>query len=333
MGSYIILESEVYKDAISRVYKENQGTKDPLKEKLDDLPVPEWIKQETINKCKNLLAIEKLFEERGMVLDEEELEELSRKNKAEWKKTGPALEKQGIGAESLLRNATIALKKEKLRDDIYGPSGEKAVGNSELEQWYKDAYIKYASYSKYCSHPGKNGTSPAPYTDEEKQQEEEKFKEYIEILNSGKKSVEELGKEIAKKERDEQKGDTPEDDKKEEEEVQSSMTETSSPLDKTYLPEEINKELNNLEVGKTTYTKTKDGNTLYLLQKQDISEEAKEKSEDEDERKKLIAEMKSEEYNQYLKDSLAQMDFQVNGRGIAKFPPSMFDTDKKKKKK
>lgn len=113
---------------------------------VEGVGVEEWVKNKTIELCKEHTAVDALFESRGLTLSEEEKEEIDQYVFSAWNEEnmyvqyiygvnilGDYYEKLGIGEQSFEACYTNSYKKDALFENIYGEGGEKAVSAEELD--------------------------------------------------------------------------------------------------------------------------------------------------------------------------------------------------------
>jgi hypothetical protein len=333
MGLYIFNEQMAYYEASQKIKQEKPSAKNVLKEKLEEKPANDWIRDKAIEKTKEDLATEELFDEMGLSLSEEETQTIDQQVDMNWKQQDKTLEKLGIGKESLRRSITIMKKHEKLFEATYGKEGTKAVTDEDLIKYHSENNTKYAYIEKPLSHepePAKKeeGTEegaaeeaadsapkePTPFTEEEIAAVAAQFAGYVESLNKGAK-IEDIAAKFKESEKSEE---------------DPLITQTSK-NDKISLPDEVKTKLSELEPGKAVAVKTEDD--YYLVLRQDVTEESNKKVQDETERETLLKEMKTEDFDALIAERVQNMSFSVNSGGINGFPPSIFEPKKKKSSK
>ncbi|MDR1253969.1 MAG: hypothetical protein LBJ95_03015 [Oscillospiraceae bacterium] len=318
-GSFILLEMDAYYAAGQKVSEANPNAKDVLKEKVDDQPANEWIRNKAIDEGKFLLAIKKLFDENGLSLTDEEQKKAENAGIKQWRSRGKTFEDLGVGKDSFLEaKSIIPAKKDKLFEAIYGKDGSNPVNDENLKSYYEDNYTHYTTLSKLLTNPAQDGgQAPQPLTDEEKAAAKAKFDEYVNKLNDG-EDIKNIASQFKTDEA-----------MKEEEDPLMSLTEKS---DQLTLPEAANNKLKELEIGKAAVVEVEADSTLYLIQKQDVKTKSSEMLEDATERDSVLHEQSKANFDELIKDQVSQMDISVNYAAINQHPPSIFQPKNKKKK-
>ena len=150
-GIYIYYQSNALNDAVTAL-EEEQPELDMYAEDfvLEDqtvggLNINEWVKNKTIEYCREYVAVNKLFNEYGLSLSDEELSEINTNTNTLWTEEnmyaqyiygvdamGEYYESIGIGKESYKDISTAGYKRSAIFDHLYKEGGSLAVSADEL---------------------------------------------------------------------------------------------------------------------------------------------------------------------------------------------------------
>ncbi|MBQ8411832.1 MAG: hypothetical protein IJX15_08925 [Ruminiclostridium sp.] len=150
-GIYIYYQSNALNDAVTAL-EEEQPELDMYAEDfvLEDqtvggLDINEWVKNKTIEYCREYVAVNKLFDEYGLSLSDEELSEINTNTNTLWTEEnmyaqyiygvdamGEYYESIGIGKESYKDISTAGYKRSAIFDHLYKEGGSLAVSADEL---------------------------------------------------------------------------------------------------------------------------------------------------------------------------------------------------------
>ncbi|MGN0701086.1 MAG: hypothetical protein ACI4J8_08805 [Oscillospiraceae bacterium] len=171
-GIYLSGVMSAYGDAYEKVSeaREEQGltseVEDLFKESIDGKPVSDWVKEEALNQVKRSVAIQKLCEENGIALSDEEANEINAEINQMWTEEsfyaqylygtntiGEYYEGVGIGKDSLRESFTVSNLYQKLFMHYYGEGGLTPVSDADLNAYLKENYasafvleLKYTDY-------------------------------------------------------------------------------------------------------------------------------------------------------------------------------------------
>lgn len=150
-GIYIYFQSNALNDAVTAL-EEEQPELDMYAEDfvLEDqtvggLDIDEWVKNKTVEYCREYVAVNKLFDEYGLSLSDEELSEINTNTNTLWTEEnmyaqyiygvdamGEYYESIGIGKESYKDISTAGYKRSAVFDHLYKEGGSLAVSADEL---------------------------------------------------------------------------------------------------------------------------------------------------------------------------------------------------------
>ncbi|MBS7370507.1 MAG: hypothetical protein KIG62_10315 [Oscillospiraceae bacterium] len=171
-GIYLSGVMSAYGDAYEKVSeaREEQGltseVEDLFKESIDGKPVSDWVKEEALNQVKRSVAIQKLCEENGIALSDEEANEINAEINQMWTEEsfyaqylygtdtmGEYYDGVGIGKDSLRESFTVSNLYQKLFMHYYGEGGLTPVSDADLNTYLKENYasafvleLKYTDY-------------------------------------------------------------------------------------------------------------------------------------------------------------------------------------------
>lgn len=171
-GIYLSGVMSAYGDAYEKVSeaREEQGltseVEDLFKESIDGKPVSDWVKEEALNQVKRSVAIQKLCEENGIALSDEEANEINAEINQMWTEEsfyaqylygtntmGEYYDGIGIGKDSLRESFTVSNLYQKLFMHYYGEGGLTPVSDADLNAYLKENYasafvleLKYTDY-------------------------------------------------------------------------------------------------------------------------------------------------------------------------------------------
>ena len=140
---------------------------------VESTPVEEWIKNKTIEHCRNYVAVNKLFDEYGLSLTSKETAEINSYITSVWTEEnsyaqyiygvdviGEYYESLGIGEQSYKDVTTMTYKQETIFEHIYGEGGTQAVPADEVDM---QVALNYALVKSFEIDPNVN--SPQDYLD------------------------------------------------------------------------------------------------------------------------------------------------------------------------
>lgn len=328
MGSYICLLSGAYSEASKKLgestYESSNNGSYILNKMIEDKKASDWIKEKAIKECKDMISIEKKFQEMGLSLTDDEIQQAQMYTDKIWAEYGKAYEKLGISKDSYNKVANLlGYKKQKLFMAIYGTDGTEAVSDEELQKYYKEnnanvSVIKKSlnktSDSSQESENDENQDDDMPkdnsMTVEEVQALKKKFDEYASNINSGSKTISDIGETF-----------------KAEENLETDpvSTKTVSLKQQSYsmYPDEVTEAIKSLDVSKAKSIRA--GDDFYLIVKNDFPSEDLEKIKTDPQRLNVVYEMKNEDFEKMISDLSSSNEYQINNLGINKHSPSIFE--------
>ena len=304
---------------------------------IDGKSTSDWVKDETLRLVKEFVAVQRMCDEKGIVLDESETDELNETVKGVWDVSsyyyqylygfdtaGEYFETLGIGRESYKQIVMTEMLKSKLFDTIYGKDGEKPVPDEELNAYIKE---KYAA-AEMLELPYKNYKGEALTSDSDKKAVDDEAEKYAERLNNGESIVDVKYDFDLKTEQDSVRSqaesyydDSPVEGKTRDEYVEEQVSDVS--VDKAESDEDIityiNKENNSLDEdileyilaaednGKATVFKTDE--SVFVIARLDIT---KRESWLDDNRNSALQSLKADDFTAFIDEYAANYEVTAN---------------------
>lgn len=190
-GMYLLQQYNAYDKAKSEV---EDTSKDVLSQKVDDVNAKKWIHDETLKSSKEYVAVQKLAEEHGVTLSDDDVSMIE-SALSSWDSSGSfeAYAENGIGKDTFydfLENQTL---KNNLFDKLYKEDGDQFVTDEELKTLYNE---KYAILDTITI-PLYEQDGVTRVNDETKKQIEDKTQEIVNELQSGAKTPDTIKSDIA----------------------------------------------------------------------------------------------------------------------------------------
>lgn len=336
IGTYIYYMSGAYGYAQNQLTTKAQEKADPSKpteptdpydlfnQKIEDkngdkVNAREFIIKEAEKACKNLLSVNKTFDDLGLKLTDTQIEAAQKNTNDAWMYYGKNYEKLGIAKESFYQAEYLfAAKYEEIFKATYEKGGSKEVAEDDIMDFYLDEYTSYSYYpvNLYESKPSEDGqtsVSSALKDDEIKKIKDDLNKGAKEI-NSGDKTFEEFTKEYNKANK-----------------ITTDPTVTNAEvLADSSIGEEIKKAIEKLENNEaSTITVGKDSSAvMYVVYKGDIKDTVK------DDFAKttsysVLQKMKAEEFGDDMQKLAENYKCEKNEAAINKYQPEMLVTTTK----
>lgn len=152
-GIYIYYSYAAYSEAISTIQEQNEDLdttdNDLVKEQIiDGVDTLTWIQNKTMEYCKEYVAVQKDFEEKGLSLTKEETDDVEQYVSSAWETNGEIFERNGISEASVKDVLASTYKSSELFLYYYGVDGEKGVTEDELKDYYidNDARVRYIQF-------------------------------------------------------------------------------------------------------------------------------------------------------------------------------------------
>ncbi|MCM1164618.1 MAG: hypothetical protein NC299_10300 [Lachnospiraceae bacterium] len=191
-GIYLSFQQSAYNEAYEKISEESGDDSsstsevDVFAQTIEGKSASEWIKEQTLDEVRKFVAVQRLCEEKGIALSDEELSEINSDIKSTWDEenfyvqymygfntAGEYYESLGVGIESLREIRKANELSDKLFLRYFGSDGETPVTTEELNEHLTENYavMKYISIA---------------YADDDaKAQANEAAEAYAERLNGG----------------------------------------------------------------------------------------------------------------------------------------------------
>ena len=152
-GIYIYYSYQAYIEATSTIQKQNSDLDTTDEEvvkaqTIDGKDAETWIKDRTMEYCKEFVAIQKDFDAKGLELSTEQTNQVKNYISSAWDSSGKTFEKNGIAESSVQDIFLSTYKEQELFQHYYGVDGEKGVTEDELKEYYEDndARVRYITF-------------------------------------------------------------------------------------------------------------------------------------------------------------------------------------------
>ena len=152
-GIYIYYSYQAYTEATSTIQKQNSDLDTTDEEvvkaqTIDGKDAETWIKDRTMEYCKEFVAIQKDFDAKGLELSTEQTNQVKNYISSAWDSSGETFEKNGIAESSVQDIFLSTYKEQELFQHYYGADGEKGVTEDELKEYYEDndARVRYITF-------------------------------------------------------------------------------------------------------------------------------------------------------------------------------------------
>lgn len=319
IGTYIFYNYMAFYDASTRV---KNGTGDFLDQKLKDDDEKEWVARDYIKSivdedCKYHLYTNKVFNDMGLKLTNQQVAEYKANADSVWTNAKASLESYGISKDSFVSAYTEnGAKLETIFKAIYQEGGEKEVSVDELKKYYTENYVNYSYFSVplYTSSKDDDGNSvEEKMSDKEIKAVKNNLQKYVDAINSGTSYSDEIKVYM----------------KDYKVESDPSYTATNI-LEKAGLPEDVQTALEGMKDNEAKYIVVgEDGKSplCYLIYRGDIQSEAKNLDTDEDLKYATLSNMKSEEFQDDMMAAAKEYKCEINTDAIEKYPCDMFITE------
>lgn len=184
-GIYIYFSYDAYMRALEKIKADGVDTEDKKavkKAKVENVPILEWVQNETTKQLSKFVAVEREFEKLQLTLSEEELVEIKQNAANFMDSYGEIFENNGIGEQSIKDVITSSYKGEAVFKKYYDIGGL----NSVTEKQLKDYYLDNNARVKYIEMALSDGAGN-PLEGKDKEERIEMAEEYLQRLKDGEK--------------------------------------------------------------------------------------------------------------------------------------------------
>lgn len=201
-GIYLSFQQSAYNEAYSKIQEQNGSDDsssdtseiDVFSESIEHKSASEWIKEQTINNVRKFVAVQKVCEEYGITLTDDEIKEMNNDLQSTWDEEnfyvqytmgfntlGEYYESFGVGIDSMKEIRKANALSDKLFLHYYDTEGMYPVTKDEINTYLTENYAAV----KMLTLEYKDASGKALETDEAKQEIRDKAKVYADRLNSG----------------------------------------------------------------------------------------------------------------------------------------------------
>ena len=299
----------------------------------DDAPMKaeQWIVERAKKICRTMLAVEDDAKTYDIKISSDILSSIDAAAESDWT-LGPnyqyyaALGYASTPYESLLYPLGVSFDSFKysyyianqlqyeLFCKLYKEGGDKAVSDEELKEFFYDNYTsyKYFTVSLTNTEEDEDGNSSAvAMTDSEKKAIKKQIQAYIDDVNSGEKTWDDIRAEYME-------------DKELESDPSYANTEV---LENSTVSDEVKELLADLAEGKADMVEVGSDTSavLYVVYKTPLADVEEDNLGTDDAAEAVLIQYKSDEYAEYLEEKAAAMSISENTSVINKYKPKMFE--------
>lgn len=283
----------------------------------------QWIKDDAQKKCLNFLAVEKGMKDEGASVDEATQQAADEQAKTYWNvgqyanygyimPMSKELEPYGISYDSFRYcTSQYSVNYSALFAKLYGEGGSQEVSDSELEDYFIENYVDYSyiPVQLYEASTDEAGESTnVALSDEKIADYTAELEGYVKDINDG-KSYDDVVSAYTEKH----------------ELSQSPAVDNTEQLESVSAGDQIKDALKELGNNKAVTVKVGEGDTgmLYLVYKRNSADSAKDYLESETNRAGVLNTMKKDDFEDYLKKIVEDLDYEKNS-AVDGYDPKMF---------
>ena len=283
----------------------------------------EWIKDDAQKKCLNFLAVEKGMKDEGASVDEATQQAADEQAKTYWNVGQYAnygyimpmskdLEPYGVSFDSFRYcTSQYSVNYSALFAKLYGEGGSQEVSDSELEEYFIENYVDYSyiPVQLYEASTDEAGESKSVALSSDKIAEyNSEFEGYVKDINDG-KSYDDVVSAYTEKH----------------ELSQSPAVDNTEQLESVSAGDQIKDALKDLGNNKAVTITVGEGDSgmLYLVYKRNSADSAKDYLESETNRAGVLNTMKKDDFEDYLKKLVEDLDYEKNS-AVDGYDPKMF---------
>lgn len=151
-GVYIAYLMDAYTEAKDKI----DSTKDTWEQTIEDVSVEQWIVNRAVERAKQYIAVNIMYDELGMTLDTEADKVIKNQANIAWEQEQETFEKNGVAFSSVQKLAENNYKAEKLFNHFYEVDGVEAVSEETIQEYFYDNYakVRLMSFSKVDMNTG-----------------------------------------------------------------------------------------------------------------------------------------------------------------------------------
>ena len=283
----------------------------------------QWIKDDAQKKCLNFLAVEKGMKDEGASVDEATQQAADEQAKTYWNVGQYAnygyimpmskdLEPYGVSFDSFRYcTSQYSVNYSALFAKLYGEGGSQEVSDSELEEYFIENYVDYSyiPVQLYEASTDEAGESKSVALSDEKIADyTAELEGYVKDINDG-KSYDDVVSAYTEKH----------------ELSQSPAVDNTEQLESVSAGDQIKDALKDLGNNKAVTITVGEGDSgmLYLVYKRNSADSAKDYLESETNRAGVLNTMKKDDFEDYLKKIVEDLDYEKNS-AVDGYDPKMF---------
>ena len=323
-GSWIYNTYQSYNEAMNKIQEANKDNEDFdaqlidfKKEKIEDKVAIDWIFDDAKDKCISLLTVEKLAQDKNLVIDESQMKmtgdmylqyyyNASDESKAFYERLGVS---EDSFSESVTRYGFIY---QELFEKIYGKDGEKEISDADVQKYYADNYISYY-YIAYSLKTTDDEGKAVDMDDAAKEKATANFNKYRNMINNDKKKTADVEEQYKK-------------DFEAESVPSSSNKMLKTDFDESTLSDDLKKAIKENKAAQASVTTIDD--TLYFIYTDNMTELAKKIKYSEDaaegetdyiDKFNVVFSMKKDEFESYLEEEKGKLKYETNDQCISAY--------------
>ncbi len=286
IGAYIFYLNSAYSEARGKVSTETDVLEGQIKyEKTGEtLDGKTWVENRALDYVRAYYYVNDKFDELGLEFTEEDKSDAQTNTDSMWSYYKTTMEDLGIAKESYHLAFTVYnAKYQRVMEAMYGEGGEFEVSQDELKDYFTENYYSYEYFYAPLTKTDDDGNS-VNLSDEEKEEVKSRLEAYVTKVNAGETTLEEAASQYAEESSDS---------------ADSTTYQAPSPVLKENLTDESIKDaLKNGEDDKAALVES--STNYYVVLKHNIADKFTETVEDETQKTSVIANMKGEEFAEYV---------------------------------
>ncbi|MBR1779530.1 MAG: hypothetical protein IJ758_03415 [Clostridia bacterium] len=307
IGVYVFYLKESYNKALEKLAEDNITPEILEASSIGDKSASEWIKDDALDSCKEYVVVEKLFDENGLSFEEEELKKMDENTDSIWDDSNDELSKYGTREDFHRAFSTFYYKRNKLFSHLYSDDKFRTLDDNEILDYYKKNYVSLSRFSKVFTENLEDDETPSTVTEENRAKVDKQFQGYVDSINNGSKSFEQVAQEFKNSEN---ATDDP------------VITENLNLKDDS-IDEDFYKTITEIQPGKATYSSVND--IFILLYKNDITAHLPDLN-NEDSKREIIESIKLDEFDDMINSQKNNLSFTINDEALKDYSPiSLFN--------
>lgn len=302
-GVYLGILINSYYTAASNV--EDTET-DLFSQKIDGVAADEYIKNLAEAGCKEIIAVDRLFDEYKLSFTDEEMEEFNSSINQIWPSIEAAYIENGCGKESFKKINLMEEKKNKIFEYYYSKDGKEPVSEDTLKKEFKETCTKIKFIAvDYQTHFDVETADKA--TDEQKTELKAAADKYVQRLKNG----EDIHKLIAEEEalgKDDDDNSTT---------AVEEVDYTFIQKDTSDSPSQINADIFKAAVGVPTVIENSTTG-YYVIVREDVDENSEEYD---DHKFSVLSSLKGDEFDEVMVKAASEVKITMNSAAVKRFKP------------